>query len=436
MELRKIFIVLFLLAGFFVSRLYILNHPPFIEGNSLTYSDVKHDYERYANMWNLGLTPYKIHLFEYPPATLSLLWLPLLVAEHGWGSYYPNYRIVIFLFDLLLFIFILKTLKKLPGRVFSKLLSLIFYFIAPMIAKDFFYDGIDLAFSGSLTIGLILLFLNSNENFVKRVIFWFFIWLSTAIKFMSLPLVVPFFYLKRLAFKKELLAGLMGFLLVWGIPLAIFRSSLSVSFLFHARRPLKYASFPSYIVESINQFTQTEIRVMEAPDFQLVGPVSEKVTTIFQVIFPLSVGLILLYFLLKITKSSLKTPSDFIAKIAFLKTHSSVHLDRFVFGVKISLIFFYTLFLSGKIFSQPFHIWPIPLIAIFPFSNLKHQLTFILMTLWLLVVDTTPWIRVDESQIIISKFNMKFFIYTLRFLPMMVLLWLSFKLPNKIAEKR
>jgi len=58
------------------------------------------------------------------------------------------------------------------------------------------------------------------------------------------------------------------------------------------------------------------------------------------------------------------------------------------------------------------------------------------LALWLLIIDTTPWISIDESIMVISPLPAKFFIYLARFLPMFVLLYLSIKLPNKYEHKK
>ncbi|AKM79474.1 MAG: hypothetical protein UX85_C0005G0027 [Candidatus Beckwithbacteria bacterium GW2011_GWB1_47_15] len=389
------------LVGFLLSRVYILRFPPPL------YSDVFHDYRRYAAMWQDGLTPYLKHFYEYPPATIPILYLPEILNRAGIGHYYENYRAQTFAFDLIIFLFILKTLNKLKTPALSKKLALAFYLVAPMVAKDFFYDGIDWAFIGSLTIALV--------SWPRRLFFWIFFWLSTAIKFMTAPLALPFFFLAKRPWFKELKAAALGFLIVWGLPLAIFRTSLSVMFVFHAQRGLKYASFPSFIVETINYFTQTETRFNQAPDFQLIGPVSTVAESIVGLVFPLSIAAVLAYGLWVILK---KKP------------------QAEVFALKLSLIYILTIFLTGKVFSQPFHLWLIPLIILFPFGSVKKQLVFMLLSLWLLVIDTTPWIKLDEQKILFDPIPLKFVAYSLRFIPMFILLYLSFKLPNKLAPAK
>ena len=380
---RRLYIIAFLL--FLLSRIYILKFPPPF------YSDVFHDYRRYAEMWQSNITPYFKHLYEYPPATIPLIYLPEALNQLNIGHYYENYRFQIFILDAVIFIFILKALIKLKTKPLSKYLSLGFYLIAPMVAKDFFYEGIDWAFVGSLALAIIFM--------SRRLLFWIFFWLSTGIKLLTAPLAL-------LWLKKDWKAMILGFILVWGLPLLIFRSSLGVMFVYNNERGIKYAAFPGFVVETINYFTHSEVRRDQPPDFELQGPVSQAAEKAVAVIFPLSIFLILAY--------AWKKP----------KTYA--------FSIKISLIFFLTIFFTAKIFSQPFHLWYIPLIALYPFKSIKHQLAMITLALFLLIVDTTPWIRLNEQLMVFNPLPLKFFSYLfLRYLPLAGLLWLSVKLPNR-----
>lgn len=379
-------IIIFIL--FLLTRWYIFANPP------ANYSDVFHDYRRYAAMWQSGITPYFKHLYEYPPATLPLLYFPEFLNTKNIGHYYENYRLQILLFDILFFILIYKKVSH---------LSLIFYIIATAIAKDFLYEGLDLIFFETLALGLIF--------YSRRILFWILFWLSVSLKLLTAPLLVPYFFLSKKPFFQEIKAAVIGFLFIWGLPLIVFRSSLLVMFFFHGVRELKYASFPGFIVETINYWTQTETRLNLPPDFQLQGPLSDFITRLTGIIFPLSIAMVIIYALVKIFK---KQP-----------------LDYYIFGLKIALIYVFTIFLTGKIFSQPFHIWFIPLITLYPFKSIKKQLIFMLLAIWLLIIDTTPWIRLNETLMVINPLPLKFFTYSFRFLPMFILLGLSYKLPDK-----
>jgi hypothetical protein len=374
---------------------------------------VSHDYERYANLWDTGLTPYYKHFYEYPPATLPLLYFPLKVDQLGIGQYYQNYRVQVFLVELIFFWFIAHTINRLKMKPANKWLSLCFYLLAPVVAKDFYYEGLDVIFIGSLSLGIISL-LNKSKEWLGKIWFWTFFWLSTGVKFLTAPLFLPFFYLKKLSFWEEVKAATVGFLLIWGLPLAYFRSSLAVMFVFHAKRGLKYASFPSFVVETINYWTQTEVRFPEPPDFQLMGPVSTIAEKVVGIVFPLAIALTLGYAIYKIFKSK---------------------PEAYSFALKISLIFILTIFLTGKVFSQPFHLWLIPLVVLFPFKSINFQLKFLLPVLWLLIIDTTPWINIAENIMVIEPLPSKFFIYLARFIPMFWLLIMAFKLPDKLDLK-
>ncbi|MDZ4228836.1 MAG: hypothetical protein U1C50_01115 [Patescibacteria group bacterium] len=364
-------------VGFFLSRIFILVNPP------ANYSDVFHDYRRYAEMWASGITPYFEHLYEYPPATLPVLYLPEYFNRLNLGHYYQNYRLQIFLFDLVISYFIFSAIIGLKTKPVSKILALTFYNLAPVIAKDFFYEGIDWLFIGSLSLAIIYL--------SRRLLFWILFWLSTGIKLLTAPLWVIFF-------KKDWKQMIMGFLLVWGLPLLIFRSSLGVMFVYNNERGIKYAAFPSFVVETINYFTQTETRRDQPPDFEWQGPVSTAAEKVVSLVFPLSILLVLLY--------------------------ARGRPMNYALALKISLILFLTMFFTAKIFSQPFHLWYVPLIALFPYKSAKLQLSMMGLALLLLIVDTTPWIRYPAEY--------KFYAYLfLRYLPMAGLLWLSIKLPNK-----
>ena len=378
-------LIILAIFTFFISRIYILLNPP------PNYSDVFHDYRRYAEMWVSGLTPYLIHLYEYPPITIPVLYLPEVLNRVNIGHYYQNYRLQIFIFDFLISAFVIGAILKLKTKPVNKVMAIVFYNLAPMVAKDFFYEGIDWLFIGSFVIGLIYL--------SKRFWFWLFFWLSTGIKLLTAPLAAVFI---GRDWKKMILT----FILIWGVPLLIFRTSLGVMFVYNNARGIKYAAFPSFIVETINYFTHTEVRRNQPPDFEWQGPVSDMAGKVVGLIYPLSLLLVIIY--------GRRLPKNYQS------------------AIKISLVYFLTMFFTAKIFSQPFHLWLIPLIALFPFKSTRLQLLMMGLVMLLLVVDTTPWIKLPEQLMVIEPLPLKFFSYLLlRYVPMASLLWLSIKLPSK-----
>jgi hypothetical protein len=372
--------------GFFLSRVYVLLNPP------SNYSDVFHDYRRYAQMWESGLTPYLIHLYEYPPVTIPVIYLPQVLNRAGIGHYWENYRLEIFFFDLVISWFILRKIISLKTKVGVKTAAIIFYSLAPAIAKDFFYEGIDWIFIGSLSLAIIFA--------AKRLLFWTLFSLSTGIKFLTGPLALVWL-------KKDWRQALVGLILIWGVPFLIFRSSLSVMLVYNNARGIKYAAFPSFVIEAINYFTQSETRLNQPPDFPLQGPVAAVADKVVAIVFPLSLLLVLVY-------------------------GRKNQMDTYPGMIKISLIYFLTMFFTAKIFSQPFHLWYVPLIALYPFKSLKPQLLMMGLATLLLIVDTTPWIKVNEQLLVFEPLRLKFFSYLfLRYIPLASLLWLSIKLPSR-----
>jgi hypothetical protein len=425
---EKLIKIIFITTLFLISRFFILQNPP------PYYSDVKQDYERYANMWWYGLTPYRQHYYEYPPATIPLLVFPLLFDQLGIGKFYPNYRIGIFLFDAFLFMFILKALSKLKVSILSKTISILFLCLAPVIAKDFFYEGIDLFFSGTLTIALISILLYKQNSLRTRIFTYAAYWWSFGLKFMSLPLFPLIFITKKLNLKKEIIALILGFLLIWIVPLSFYRSSLSVSYVFHKDRPLKYSSFGSYLIEGINFFTQSEERVNQPPDFQMKGPISTKMNSYFSLIFPFSVVLVILISLSMLLKNiPLKKWFDYLFSCLFENKNLPLSQSPYNFLIKSSLIYILTLFLTGKVISQPFPIWLIPLVAIFPFESLIQQISFLSLVLILLIQMTSPLIKLDTAAIILNPFTVGYLLDTLRFLVIILLLFYSIKMSLKTS---
>jgi len=423
------FLILFLI--FLLSRVYILANPAYRPNDPKhSYSDVKQDYERYANMWYYGLTPYLEHYYEYPPATIPLVLTPLILDQKGIGKYYQNYRTQIFIIDILFFMMVMVTVYRQKQKHLAKIAALMFFIMAGVLAKDFYYEGIDLAFIASLGMAICLNYLIDQSKFMPRTLVWIFFWLSTAIKFMSLPLMLPLFLIRKMPLKNEVLALILGFLIVWGVPLGIFRSSLSVSIVFHLNRHMKFASLPYFITDTINKFTLSEVINNQPPDFNYVGPVSTQIEKVFSILMPIAIMAVLAWLvwhlLLTIDTKSRTTNKRLLLFIQNLPL--KFNIDSLAYIIKTSLVYFLTLFLTGKVFSQPFHIWLIPLLALFPFKMIRKQLLLYGLCLWVIIIDTTQLIKFPAINIY-GPFTLEFPRQLLRFIPMLVLLLLTFKLP-------
>lgn len=401
---NKFFIIAFLV--FFAVRIFILKNPPDVFTDK-GFSVVKSDYERYVNIWWYGLPPYLKHLYEYPPATIPLLIIPLAMDLAGIGIYYFNYRWLIFFIEIFIYFFIIKFLAKFFPNSFIKYSSMIFYNIGAIVSKNFWYDGIDLPFAGSLTLALISYFLIKKQSLGSKILFWALFWLSVAIKLITLPLLVPFLLIKNTNLKEEIKGFVIGFLIIWGVPLAIFRSSLSVFLYFHAKRPLHTSSFPAYIVYTLNHFTHSD----EMINLEWFGPLTQKALFWSFIFLGINTCLVIVW--------SIKR---------FLINQKQNH---YTLMVKTSAVYLIIFILSGKIFSTPFNIWYILLFTIFPYKNKKEQIIFFLLIAWSLIFNATNIFNHIPQIMMIYPFTWNYLRHLLRFPPLIFILLLIIKRSRK-----
>lgn len=424
-----------ILIVFALSRVWIyLNPPPY-------YSDVTADYERYANIWYYGLTPYKEHLYEYPPLSVPLLLMPLILDQNGVGTYYPNYRFQILLIDTIFFIFLLLTVKnRLPWTKRVWIQASLGYIALTTLGKDFLYEGLDLTFTASfLTAILIWSWVSHMHSWKTQVLSWSFFWLSTAIKFLTLPLLVPLALIFSGSWLKRGLTALTGFTLIWGIPLILFGTSLSVSFVYNSARPIKYASFPAYVIEVINSFTQTEEKINLAPDFPWAGPVSETVTDVVAIVFPLAVATVLLWSVIHIFRIQQKGVLNSLVRWVHhvLHTQSQAHKNQLL-AVMLNIygIYIFTLFLFAKTFSQPFHIWYMPLFMVYPFASNRHRLWVFSAGCLLVLLDMTTLLHLDFASMGAAAEQAGLLRSLVRFIPMIGLLLFFVRDTKRIVAQK
>lgn len=420
---KKVIIIAVIFLLFLLSRWYVFENGP------KYYSDVKADYERYANMWRYGLTPYLKHLYEYPPATIPLLSLPLTLDQAGIGKYYPNYRAQIMLLDVAFFIYLIFIIQKIPWLEKRWVEVLLFYIVLTTLSKEFLYEGLDLVFTACATISITLAILIKQKNFIIQVLIWFFFWLSTSIKFLTLPLIAPLFLLITSGtLTKRILACVIGFLLVWGLPLALYRSSLQVSFVHNGNRPIKYAAFSAHIIRWVNSFTHTEQQRMVAPDFEYQGPVSEQVTAINKIVFPAGLLILLFYFTYYIHTKIAPLPVNLGEIKKFLTATGTANPKRIVaFGLLFYSVYIFYLFIFAKIFSQPFHIWYIPPLILFPFANKKTWYSVILLCILMIMLDLTTWLHVKGNYMVFGKIEAGLLRDVFRFVPMFIISYFLFR---------
>ncbi len=363
---RSTFIAMGIVFLFVISRMYIWVARP------MAFSEIIYSYMPYAHLWASGTKPYLQQWYEYPPATIPVFYVPHLIdmatrfkVVHL--NYLDAYRGELLLWDVSLFSIIWLTLKKTKASLKQTFLSLFFYILVTTKAHDFLYDTMDLTFATALTFGVaapILL-----QSFLGQASSWFGFFLATALKYVNAPLAPVYAVIERKNWKQTIIAGCIGFLLAWAIPLAIFRSSILVSLVYQNIRGIQIDSAPAIILRTMNVYTHSEHVIEAFKNYEIAGPLTDKAKVFEKFFFPVS----LLIFL--------GASSFFIWKNEKLDADWS----RAHFTLGYILIFF----LTGRVLSTPFLLWLIPLIAIYPFRKTKSQLLFIGFTALAIFVTMT-----------------------------------------------
>ncbi len=383
--LQKYF-YLFFFSLFLLSRVFVLSNPPAF------YSDVTHYHEKYANAWYYGLTPYLEYSFEYGPAAAGLIYAPLLLDQNGIGEYYLDYRFIMFSFDALLFFVLLKSHRKLQS---TSTVGIFLYLLITTLGKDWLYEGIDMAF---VSVAMLCVFTYLSHSKLQRASSWLTYWLSTAIKFLTLPLVVPIYLLNRQKFTISILIAAVGFLVVWGGPLMVFRSSLSVPFVLNAERTIKYNTITDTIIRSINFYSRTEKRSDLPPDFSWVGPVSTSAKKVVDTVYPVSLLTVLAWssvLIFKTEKPKGKVISTDVVK-QFFKANELSSQTKHSLLLTIYFVYFLTSFLTAKIYSNPFLLWVLPMLIIYRWTTpLKRNIYFICTLVWG-VMELTPFLSAQN----------------------------------------
>jgi hypothetical protein len=345
----------FALAGFLLTRYYIfLNPPPYVRY-----------FEEYANIWYYGLPPYLKHLFEYPPLTIPFISIPLYLDQWKIGLYRMNFRVMMLIVDALVYGVMLFSLKKFQISSWAKLTGVAFYLVMTVKAKDFMYENLDMLFTLSLLVPAVASVISYRW---KNVLQWVFYWFGTGIKLINAPLgLVYFLHSEKKLWQKILLAGIT-FVLIWGIPLAIFRSSLSVMIVYHKNRGLQVESVPALIARGINIFSKSEtIFISEYKSYDIKGPVSDK-------LLPLS---------------TIALIGSMLFFIWYCWKHRE-EMENPAFLLKITLIFIFSYLCTNKVFSTPYHLWYLALVAVYPFTTWKERLYFFFCAGIYAGVATTP----------------------------------------------
>ncbi|NCN50958.1 MAG: hypothetical protein GW925_00725 [Candidatus Pacebacteria bacterium] len=326
----------------------------------------------FAHLWASGVVPYLEQWYEYPPATIPLFYIPHLIDSLTHGTilhlnYAVSYRLQMLIIDSSLFGLIMIVLKRRQASGLLFIAPLVYYILATAKAHDFIYDTMDLSFAAAMTLGLTApeLFKGSRAIFIS----WFGFALSVALKLMNGPLGIVYAIQERKKWKKFLIVGSVAVLAVWAVPLVIYRSSLSVMFVYHQIRGLQADSTGAVIVRIIDKFTHSEKVIEVYKNYEMSGFLSTEMLKFLAVFFPISILLFVLY----------------ASYIVFNAKQSKQQYLRISFTIGYLLL----MMLVGKVLSRPFMLWLIPLIAVLPFSSWKKQMKFLVISLSAVSVQLT-----------------------------------------------
>jgi len=358
----------FSLVGLFiVTRLFIWVFRP-IEFTEVTYS-----YMPYAHLWDSGEIPYLEQWYEYPPATIPLFYLPHLIDKFTYGqilslNYLQVYRGMFFLIDVAIFIMIWKVLLKYQVAYQMVTIAIIYYCFVTAKAHHFIYDTMDLSFAAAMVLGVAAPIISSSSK--SLFVSWLGTFLATALKLVNAPLIPVYALLDKKQWKSLFLWGGIALVIIWGLPLLYFRSSLQVMLVYHRMRGLQVESTPAVITSVINSFTHTEKFVEAYKNYEIVGPISTTVKHFFEPLF---------YFVIVafITGASW---------VSFQTKNRDVNFLRH----QLTLIYIFIFMLTAKVLSTPFLLWHIPFVAMYPYKDRKTQLVVLLVSFLIVLLSMSP----------------------------------------------
>jgi hypothetical protein len=271
--------------------------------------------------------------------------------------------------DGAVFISILIYLHHLKSSFLQTIISAIFYCLSTVGLMHFLYDSYDLVFIAALFWSTLLLgFLTKGRKFFG----WIFFWVAAALKYINLPLLLPFIaVLGKRKTQSILRLAMVTFLIVWSAPLLFYQKSAFSPLKLHSQRGLQVESVPANISRFIGSLTKTEqfVTINEAVEIQ--GPVSSVVNTIYGYLFPLSLIIII----------SLLTKKIWVSKRVN---------NRPDFLVVITLLYLSSFMFFAKILSTPYLYWPVPFLTVLRIRNIKQKITIYGLYLFTILTSSLP----------------------------------------------
>jgi hypothetical protein len=244
-----------------------------------------------------------------------------------------------------------------------------------MKATHFLYDTMDLTFASALAVSCAApLWERANSprtTFISFLARWSGYWLGAALKLINLPLGMVHLLVEMRRWKLNVTSMLVALILVWGVPLLLFRSSLQVMLVYHQQRGIQVDSVPGLALRIATRITQTENIADVYKNYEIVGPLTTQAKPFANMYFVLALGGYLLWSGWQLWQLSSKSANFGLAVLHF------------------TLGYVFVFLLSGKVQSTPFLIWLMPLIALYPWPTFRRQCLAISLSLICIGVTMT-----------------------------------------------
>jgi hypothetical protein len=292
-----------------------------------------------------------------------------MATNHQWYhvNYSDAYKGILTLTDVGIFSMIWILLKRLRTRKDVIVVSLLYYSLITAKANHFIYDSFDLLFIAAIVLGLVApLFWKRRGSLIS----WISYMAALALKYVNGPLGLLMAVTERKSWKKLIIEGLIATLLIWGLPVAYFRSSLLVTFEYHKQRGLQIESAPATLVRTIDVWTKSEHAAEVAKAYDIQGPISTQVARIFKLVFPLSLITYILATSIYLWKRE--------------RTNTTVSM------IWITLGYIALFMIVSPVLSTPYLLWHIPLVAMIPAKTLQQKLLLITPSLMVVILGMTP----------------------------------------------
>lgn len=325
--------------------------------------------------------------FEYPPLFATVIYTPLLVIaflknlnlfvvkdiDQLYAIYTTVFRLIMFVFDFLIFAFIPKILKiiKSDNDEFSTLMSQLLYLVISVILSHLIFDRFDIIVGATVFIGLYFVLKSSELNEkIYSFIGYFLFGVSVAVK------ITPIFVLPVLTIldnkdnlnKKEYLTFVKNsflrlFYVFVGASFGIipyyirYGSSIFKFLTYHSARGVQIESFYGAIYYIFSLFGFESKIYYEYGSWNISAPFHKIIASIstFFIVFFLSIFFV--YLIFKIIKKGLVS-------------------GKKLFTYALALSFLVFMFFS-KVFSPQYLFWLLPLLVVSPFLMEENKYIFI-----------------------------------------------------------